>query len=104
MKPAGASGTPNWSARADEAARTVTRLFGQRVFFLPGTHIAAIVQPSSPLANLGRPWHYWWQAHYLDCLVDAGRRELPGGGNEGGGNPDDGGNPNGGGNPDGNGS
>lgn len=22
------------------------------------------------------PWHYWWQAHYLDCLVDAGRREL----------------------------
>jgi predicted alpha-1,6-mannanase (GH76 family) len=71
-----ASSTPNWSFRADEAARSVTRLFGQRLFFLPGTHIAAIARPSGRLKNLARPWHYWWQAHYLDCLVDAGRREL----------------------------
>ena len=70
------SSAPNWSFRADEAARSVTRLFGQRLFFLPGTHIAAIVRPSGRLKNLARPWHYWWQAHYLDCLVDAGRREL----------------------------
>lgn len=76
MTPADAATAPNWSFRADEAARTVTRLFGQRLLFLPGTHIAAIVQPSSRLKNLARPWHYWWQAHYLDCLVDAGRREL----------------------------
>lgn len=67
---------PNWSFRADEAARSVTRLFGQRLFFLPGTHIAAILRPSGRLKNMSRPWHYWWQAHYLDCLVDAGRREL----------------------------
>ena len=20
------------------------------------------------------PWHYWWQAHLLDCLIDAQRR------------------------------
>ncbi|MFF1385963.1 glycoside hydrolase family 76 protein [Arthrobacter sp. NPDC058288] len=66
----------DWSARADEAARSVTRMFGQRLFFLPGTHIAAIERPSSRLKNLMRPWHYWWQAHYVDCLVDAGRREL----------------------------
>jgi predicted alpha-1,6-mannanase (GH76 family) len=66
----------DWSARADEAARSVTRMFGQRLFFLPGTHIAAIQRPSSGLKNLMRPWHYWWQAHYVDCLVDAGRREL----------------------------
>lgn len=25
---------------------------------------------------LSSPWHYWWQAHYVDCLVDAGLREL----------------------------
>lgn len=68
----------NWSFRADEAARSVTRLFGQRLFFLPGTHIAAITRPSGRLKNLARPWHYWWQAHYVDCLVDAGRRELGG--------------------------
>ncbi|WP_104140353.1 glycoside hydrolase family 76 protein [Arthrobacter sp. ZGTC131] len=66
----------DWAARADTAARSVTRLFGQRLFFLPGTHIAAITRPSSRLKNLARPWHYWWQAHYVDCLVDTGRREL----------------------------
>ncbi|SDP66092.1 Predicted alpha-1,6-mannanase, GH76 family [Arthrobacter sp. ok909] len=71
-----ADAAPNWSFRADEAARSVTRLFGQRLFFLPGTHIGAILRPSGRLKNLSRPWHYWWQAHYLDCLVDAGRREL----------------------------
>ena len=72
------SPAPNWSFRADEAARSVTRLFGQRLLFLPGTHIAAISRPSGRLKNLARPWHYWWQAHYVDCLVDTGRRELGG--------------------------
>ena len=76
MTRAESSAAPNWSFRADEAARSVTRLFGQRLFFLPRTHIAAILRPSGRLKNLSRPWHYWWQAHYLDCLVDAGRREL----------------------------
>ena len=66
----------DWSARANEAARSVTALFGQRLFFLPGTHIGAIVRPSGRVKNLFRPWHYWWQAHYVDCLVDAGNREL----------------------------
>ncbi|WP_314196191.1 glycoside hydrolase family 76 protein [uncultured Arthrobacter sp.] len=65
-----------WAERADDAARSVTHLFGQRLFFLPGTHIAATARPSGRLENLRRPWHYWWQAHYLDCLVDAGFREL----------------------------
>ncbi|MFE5836286.1 glycoside hydrolase family 76 protein [Arthrobacter sp. NPDC056493] len=65
-----------WAERADEAARSVTHLFGRRLFFLPGTHIAATARPSGRIGNLRRPWHYWWQAHYLDCLVDAGFREL----------------------------
>ncbi|CAH0281000.1 hypothetical protein SRABI83_03923 [Arthrobacter sp. Bi83] len=73
----GKSGTPtDWAGRANEAARSVTHIFGQRLFFLPGTHIAAITRPSGRLRNLVRPWHYWWQAHYVDCLVDTGRREL----------------------------
>jgi predicted alpha-1,6-mannanase (GH76 family) len=73
----GGSTTPReWAARADEAARSVTRMFGQRLFFLPGTHLAATARPTRRFGNLTRPWHYWWQAHYLDCLVDAGRREL----------------------------
>ncbi|AOT03397.1 glycoside hydrolase family 76 protein [Arthrobacter sp. U41] len=83
MSPAESSTAPDWSFRADEAARSVTRLFGQRLFFLPGTHIAAIVRPSGRLKNLALPWHYWWQAHYVDCLVDTGRRELGTGGGPG---------------------
>lgn len=71
-----AAAPADWAARANAAARSVTGLFGQRLFFLPGTHIAAITRPSGRLKNLARPWHYWWQAHYLDCLVDTGRREL----------------------------
>jgi predicted alpha-1,6-mannanase (GH76 family) len=64
------------ATRATEAARSVTAIFGQRLVCLPGTHIAAVKRPSQPVENLFRPWHYWWQAHYVDCLVDTGRREL----------------------------
>ncbi|WP_066287118.1 glycoside hydrolase family 76 protein [Arthrobacter sp. B6] len=71
-----ADGSNDRAARATEAARSVTAIFGQRLFFLPGTHIAAVQRPSKPVENLFRPWHYWWQAHYVDCLVDTGRREL----------------------------
>ncbi|MFI2564360.1 glycoside hydrolase family 76 protein [Paenarthrobacter sp. NPDC018779] len=65
----------HWANRADHAARSVTRTFGRRLFFLPGTHIGAIKVPWRASSLFG-PWHYWWQAHYVDCLVDTGRREL----------------------------
>ncbi|MCU1519307.1 MAG: putative glycosyl hydrolase [Pseudarthrobacter sp.] len=76
--PAGppATSSADRQARANDAARSVTAIFGQRLFFLPGTHIGATSRPSRRVQNLFRPWHYWWQAHYVDCLVDAGRREL----------------------------
>jgi predicted alpha-1,6-mannanase (GH76 family) len=66
----------DWQDRANQAARSATSRFGQRLLFLPGTHLGAVTWPSSRFKNLLRPWHYWWQAHYVDCLVDAGRREL----------------------------
>ncbi|WP_426227490.1 glycoside hydrolase family 76 protein [Pseudarthrobacter sp. DSP2-3-2b1] len=66
----------DWQDRANVAARSVTALFGRRLLWLPGTHLAAVQWPSKQLKNLLQPWHYWWQAHYVDCLVDAGRREL----------------------------
>ncbi|MFJ4027099.1 glycoside hydrolase family 76 protein [Paenarthrobacter sp. NPDC089989] len=68
----------HWANRADHAARSVTRTFGRRLFFLPGTHIGAIKVPWRARSLFG-PWHYWWQAHYVDCLVDTGRRELAAG-------------------------
>lgn len=75
-----ADATPQeWSSRANHAARAVTRTFGQRLFFLPGTHIGASLRPQSRFRALLKPWNYWWQAHYVDCLVDTGRRELASG-------------------------
>lgn len=70
--------TSPWADRADQAARSVTRTFGKRLFFLPGTHLGAIRVPQGAGRIFG-PWHYWWQAHYVDCLVDTGRRELASG-------------------------
>ncbi|MBT2584805.1 glycoside hydrolase family 76 protein [Arthrobacter sp. ISL-95] len=74
--PAPSTDATEWAARANQAARSVTRSFGRRLLFLPGTHIAAVSLPSNTMKSLSGPWHYWWQAHYVDCLVDAGRREL----------------------------
>ncbi|MHA6512562.1 glycoside hydrolase family 76 protein [Tessaracoccus sp. Z1128] len=56
--------------RADEAARSVLALFGGRWAGVPFTYLAATARPG----RSSGPWHYWWQAHLLDCLVDARRR------------------------------
>ena len=69
-------GSVRASGRADEAAEAVIGHFGHRLFGLPFTHLAAVARPAQHLWPFGQPWHYWWQAHYLDCLVDAGWREL----------------------------
>lgn len=58
-------------ARAAAAASSVTACFGQRLLGIPGTHRGAVRLPHP----VGGPWHYWWQAHYLDCLLDAAERE-----------------------------
>lgn len=64
------------SGRAALAAAAVNQRFGHRLLHLPGTWLGAIARPARDWADLRGPWHYWWQAHYLDCLVDAGLREL----------------------------
>ena len=61
-------------ARAAEAERSVSSLFAGRLLGLPGTHLARVEHP--PRGRADAHWNYWWQAHYLDCLVDAGRRAL----------------------------
>ncbi|MFJ2508483.1 glycoside hydrolase family 76 protein [Arthrobacter citreus] len=59
--------------RADTAAHSVTAAFGGRLMGLPGTHLGAVRAPQ-PLPRGVGPWHYWWQAHYVDVLVDTGLR------------------------------
>lgn len=58
--------------RARLAASSVATLFGGRVFGLPRTHLAAIAHPARHTWS----WNYWWQAHYLDAIIDAGRRSA----------------------------
>jgi predicted alpha-1,6-mannanase (GH76 family) len=63
-------------ARADDAAASVTAAFSRPLFGLPGTTLAAVKSPRSRTLLPG-PWHYWWQAHYVDVLVDAALRGSP---------------------------
>jgi predicted alpha-1,6-mannanase (GH76 family) len=51
----------------------VTTLFGRRMLGVPGTFLPTVQAPG-PRRWRG-PWHYWWLAHYLDCLVDQALRE-----------------------------
>ncbi|MFC4903147.1 glycoside hydrolase family 76 protein [Kocuria oceani] len=63
--------------RADTAARSVRELFAGRALGVPGTLLGAPAHPR-PRSRTA-PWHYWWQAHLLDALVDAAlrRRDEP---------------------------
>lgn len=64
------------AARAERAAAAVTA-YGTRLWFLPTTHLSRAERPWHGVAD--KSWNYWWQAHYLDAMVDAGMRELRGG-------------------------
>jgi predicted alpha-1,6-mannanase (GH76 family) len=65
------AGPVDWAARAAAAERAVVRRYLRRLGGLvPGTRIGRIRWPRLPPARPW-PWHYWWQAHLLDCLVDA---------------------------------
>ncbi len=64
-----------WSFRAQTAADTVNTRFGHRLLGLPGTWIGAIRYPRGRDPRPWAEWHYWWQAHYLDCLVDSAGRQ-----------------------------
>ncbi len=65
---------PALDTRAAVAAHAVTARFGHRLLGLPITHLARVADP--PQHRVVGPWNYWWQAHYLDAIVDAGLRAL----------------------------
>lgn len=57
-------------SRAAEAARSVLTTFAQPLLAIPGTNLCAEQRPKAPRGH----WNYWWQAHFLDCVVDARQR------------------------------
>ncbi|WP_221448750.1 glycoside hydrolase family 76 protein [Saccharothrix violaceirubra] len=56
-----------FAARAGVAERAVRSRHLRRVWGIPHTALGAVAWPSGPR----RGFHYWWQAHLLDCLLDA---------------------------------
>ncbi|NVM95747.1 glycoside hydrolase family 76 protein [Arthrobacter wenxiniae] len=79
----GVGGLPaDWGALAAAAAHAVHARFGHRLMRLPGTWIGAVASPPARAPAPWSEWHYWWQAHYLDAVVDAGFRGLRAGNRE----------------------
>lgn len=64
-----------WANRAASAEAAITTRHLTRLWFLPATQLGAVAWPPAPRRRSQRHWHYWWQAHLLDCLVDAQLRD-----------------------------
>ncbi|AZA12648.1 glycoside hydrolase family 76 [Corynebacterium choanae] len=65
-----------WAHRADLAESAITERHASRVWGIPGTNLLKVAWPPRTRDNIFFHWHYWWQAHYLDCLVDAASRRA----------------------------
>lgn len=63
-----------WAHRADLAEQAINDRHASRLWGLPKTNLAVVAWPPTTKERLFIHWHYWWQAHYLDCLVDAALR------------------------------
>lgn len=64
----------DWTERAAIAERAVVRRHLRPVAgVVPGTAVAKERWPR-PRPSLPRPWHPWWQAQMLECLLDAQQR------------------------------
>ena len=64
-----------WANRAASAEAAVEKRHLKRLWGLPGTQLGAIAWPMSRQQKRSGTWHYWWQAHLLDNLVDAQVRD-----------------------------
>ncbi|MBF6329058.1 fructose-bisphosphate aldolase [Nocardia transvalensis] len=47
----------------------------RRVWATPGTELGVVGWPATRRERVFGSWHYWWQAHLIDCTVDAATRE-----------------------------
>ncbi|TXS73860.1 glycoside hydrolase family 76 protein [Corynebacterium sp. LK11] len=63
-----------WAYRADVAEQAIRNRHAAKLWGLPGTNLAMASWPAPLRHKVFINWHYWWQAQYLDCLVDAAKR------------------------------
>ncbi|WCZ39715.1 glycoside hydrolase family 76 protein [Corynebacterium jeddahense] len=66
--------TETWAHRADLAESAVTERHAKKLWGMPKTNLAVVTWPPGLKDHLFWHWHYWWQAQYLDCQVDAALR------------------------------
>ncbi|MFD7656841.1 glycoside hydrolase family 76 protein [Actinosynnema sp. NPDC059797] len=59
------------ATRAAVAERAVESRHLRRVWGLPGTALGVVSWPAGPRDRLHVRFNYWWQAHLLDCVLDA---------------------------------
>ncbi|ULE34322.1 glycoside hydrolase family 76 protein [Mycobacterium sp. IDR2000157661] len=64
-----------WANRAGTAEAAVTARHLKRLWGLPGTQLGVVAWPAARTHRMFGTWHYWWQAHLLDNLVDAHVRD-----------------------------
>ena len=64
-----------WANRAASAETAVNRRHVRKLWRLPGTQLGVVAWPATRRDRSFVTWHYWWQAHLLDCLIDAQLRD-----------------------------
>ena len=64
-----------WANRAASAEAAVSARHLAHLWAMPGTQLGVVAWPSTRKDRLFASWNYWWQAHLLDCLVDAEVRD-----------------------------
>jgi predicted alpha-1,6-mannanase (GH76 family) len=64
-----------WVNRAVSAEAAINGRHLKRLWAVPGTQLGVVAWPPARRDRLFGGWHYWWQAHLLDCLVDAELRD-----------------------------
>lgn len=63
-----------WIHRADLAEAAIEDRHATSLWALPRTNLAQVAWPGGIKEKVMFHWHYWWQAHYLDCQIDAALR------------------------------
>ncbi|BBY63419.1 glycoside hydrolase family 76 protein [Mycolicibacterium helvum] len=64
-----------WANRAASAEAAIEKRHLRTLWNLPGTQLGVVSWPSTRADRWFGTWHYWWQAHLLDCLIDAQLRD-----------------------------
>ncbi|MET7770820.1 glycoside hydrolase family 76 protein [Nocardia sp. NPDC005366] len=69
-----ASSPALWSERADRAESAIVSRHLRALLALPATELGVVGWPATRRERAFASWHYWWQAHLIDCAVDAANR------------------------------